>query len=267
MFLRLRMLLMLLLLAAKSAGAVQPLGPAEIIDADAPVGLQSLHIHGDAAGSMVETIVHAVFSNPVSAMKTRTIEFKYTETMTRVGKSWTYRLPLDYHGVVGDFKLSFTIRGSGDVPAVDGVFGSPHLDRDTRGYFFQVEKHNFTPVGVVDISIPTAQHALTYVQQYRGETYFVAEIPVAAVSNPRSQVHGVNADGATAIVVDDADAQQGVVRIAGKLRDANARLDMRIVEQGEAKDRSIAISAGDPQHPMAARLWTAFQLRALSEKR
>jgi hypothetical protein len=71
-----------------------------------------------------------------------------------------------------------------------------------------VERSGFTPGGILDITIPTAQPALTYVLQHKGETYFVAEIPVAILhgsGSPAATVSNIKADGATAILTDDAD--------------------------------------------------------------
>jgi len=489
--------LIVLVLATATADAATISSPLlmESINAEMPVKLQSLHIHGEIAAGMAETTVRMVFFNPnpralegqlqfpllagqqiaafaldidgklrpavpvekakgreifdaverrkvdpglleqtqgnnfklrvypIPAMGTRIVELKYTESMTRDGKSWQYRLPLAYGERLQDFDLSVNIRGGSDAPKASGTFGAVSFNRDARGYFTHVEKSRFAPSGALTILIPTAQHALAYVQEHDGETYFVAEIPVATTRSPRllpkivgllwdssgsgagrahdaelaeldryfkaldnaevrlirlrdhgeaaesfkiihgnwdalrgalqstvydgasaladwqpqadvneyllvsdgllnygpgrfptlaagqrlyalnssltadtgrlaalaersggrlvqvipdkpgvaaealltdgSSIRSVHADGATAILSDSANAQQGLVRVAGKLLLPEAKLTLTIVEQGKLQDKTIAVSAGGPKNAMAAGMWAAYQLRAL----
>ncbi|WP_343582834.1 VIT domain-containing protein [Herbaspirillum sp.] len=251
--------LLLFAFTMAAARAITPAPPRlmESIDAETPVRLQSLRIHGEIAGGMAETTVRMVFFNPngrmlegqlqfpllagqqvtafaldidgklrpavpvekakgrqifeaverrkvdpglleqtqgnnfklrvypIPAMGTRTIELKYTEAMGREGKSWQYRLPLAYGERLQDFDLSVNIRGSGDAPKASGAFGAVRFNRDARGYFTHVAKSRFAPSGVLDILIPTAQHTLTYIGEHDDDTYFVAEIPVAATRSAR----------------------------------------------------------------------------------
>ncbi|MBO9538064.1 VIT domain-containing protein [Herbaspirillum sp.] len=251
--------LLLFAFTMAAARAITPAPPRlmESINAEAPVWLQSLRIHGEIAGGMAETTVRMVFFNPngrmlegqlqfpllagqqvtafaldidgklrpavpvekakgrqifeaverrkvdpglleqtqgnnfklrvypIPAMGTRTIELKYTEAMGRKGKSWQYRLPLAYGERLQDFDLSVNIRGSGDAPKASGAFGAVRFNRDARGYFTHVAKSRFAPSGVLDILIPTAQHTLTYIGEHDDDTYFVAEIPVAATRSAR----------------------------------------------------------------------------------
>lgn len=495
MFSRLCALLVMMVATATTDAATAAPPLMETINAETPVRLQSLHIHGEIAAGMAETTVRMVFFNPnsralegqlqfpllagqqisafaldiegklrpavpvekakgrqileaverrkvdpglleqtqgnnfklrvypIPAMGTRIVELKYTEAMARDGKSWQYRLPLAYGERLQDFDLSVNIRGSSDVPKASGTFGAVRFKRDARGYFTHVEKSRFSPGGVLNILIPTAQHALTYVQEHDGDTYFVAEIPVAVTRSPRllpkvvgllwdssgsgagrahdaelaeldryfkalgnaevrltrlrdhgeatenftivrgnwdalrgalqstvydgasaladwqpqadvneyllvsdgllnygparfptlaagqrlyalnssltadtgrlaalaersggrlvqvipgkpgaaaealltegSTIRNIRADGATAVLSDASAAQQGLVRVAGKLLVPEARLSFTIVEQGKPQDRTITVSAGDPRHAMVAGLWAGYQLRAL----
>lgn len=329
---RMRCLLLILFMqVVVTANAALLAPPAESRHGEIPLQLQSLQIHGEIVGSMAETSVRMVFSNPGSAafagrvpislaqgqqitafaldtgsvirpallvpkgkgrpavqdscqgnaavleqmpdnsitlllcaiapMETRMIELKFMESMKRDGKDWIYQLPPLYADVVQDMKLSVNIRGSGDVPIISGAFGSPRLDRDARGYFFQITEHDFIPDGELQILIPSAQHTLTYTQKRNGETYFIAEIPGAAA--PRSPRRGIQAKGATAVLMDLTDAEQGWVRVAGKLDGASATLKIPMLEEGQRQDRSIAIAADASWHPMVARWWVACRLREL----
>jgi hypothetical protein len=197
----------------------------------------------------------------IAPMKTRMIELTFMESMKRDGKAWIYHLPPLYEGVVPDVRLSVNIRGSGDVPTVSGAFGSPRLDRDARGYFFHITEHDFIPNGELLIQIPSAQHTLTYTQKRNGETYFITEIPGATA--PHSLRRGIHAKGATAVLMDFTDAQQGWVRVVGKLDAASATLKIPMMEQDGPKDRNITIASDAPWHPMAAHWWAACRLREL----
>ena len=489
--------LIVFIVAATVADAAVTAPPAlmESINAEMPVRLQSLHIHGEITGGMAETTVRMMFFNPnpralegqlqfpllagqqisafaldidgklrpavpvekakgrqifeaverrkidpglleqtqgnnfklrvypIPARGMRIVELKYTEAMTRDGKSWQYRLPLAYGERLQDFDLSVNIRGGGEEPKASGTFGAVRFNRDARGYFAHVEKSKFAPSGALTILIPTAQHALTYVQEHDGDTYFVAEIPVATTRSRRSLpkivgllwdssgsginrareaelaeleryfkaldnaevrltrlrdhreavesfqiIHGnwnalrdalqstvydgasaladwqpqsdvneyllvsdgmlnygpdrfptlaigqrlyalnssltadasrlaalaersggrlvqvipdkpgvaaeelltdgsyirsVRADGAIAILSDSSNAQQGLVRVVGRLLLPEAKLTLTIVEQGRPQDRMITVSARDPKNAVVAGLWAGYQLRAL----
>lgn len=259
MFFRLYMLTAFVLAAQFGDGVAADVPPLmATIDAEVPVRLQSVRIHAEIAGGMVETSVQMMFFNPngralegqlqfpllegqqissfaldidgklrpavpvekargrqileaverrkadpallektqgnnfklrvypIPAQGTRTIELKYTEAMGREGKAWLYRLPLAYSERLQDFDLSVNIRGSGDAPKASGAFGAVRFNRDARGYFTRVAKSRFAPSGVLNILIPTAQHTLTYIGEHDGDTYFVAEIPVATTRSART---------------------------------------------------------------------------------
>lgn len=481
-------------LTAEAATTVSP-PLMESINAEMPIRLQSLQIHGDIAAGMAETTVRMVFFNPnaralegqlqfpllagqqisgfaldidgklrpavpvekakgrqifeaverrkidpglleqtqgnnfklrvypIPAMGTRTVELKYTEAMPRDGKSWKYLLPLAYGARLQDFDLSLNVQGSREMPQVSGALGTVRFSRKDGGYFTHVAKSRFAPSGILNVMIPTARHALTYVQEHDGDTYFATEIPVATTRSPRplpkvvgllwdcsgsginrareaelaeldryfkalgnaevrltrlrdrsgavesfridngnwdllraalqsivydgasaladwqpqadvneyllvsdgllnygadhfpaladgqrlyalnsslvadtgrlaalaersgarlvqvlankpgaaaealltdgSTIRSIQADGATAILSDASNAQQGLIRVVGKLLAPEARLTLTLIEQGKPQNRTVVISSKDAPHALAANLWADYQLRAL----
>ncbi|MBS0307335.1 MAG: DUF2135 domain-containing protein [Proteobacteria bacterium] len=85
----------------------------------------------------------------------------------------------------------------------------------------------------------------------------------AALLTEGTHVRNINANGATAVLVDTDDASQGVLRVAGKLLQREARLTLTIVEQGKQREMTVAVSANNPRHPLAAHVWAGYQLHAL----
>jgi tetratricopeptide (TPR) repeat protein len=84
-----------------------------------------------------------------------------------------------------------------------------------------------------------------------------------ALLNEGSHVFALRANGATDLLVDSADPQQGLLRVAGKLSDATAQLTLTVVEQGKPKDIVLSVSTNAPTHALAAHLWASYKLHAL----
>ncbi len=78
-----------------------------------------------------------------------------------------------------------------------------------------------------------------------------------------AHVRDISAAGATDVLVESSDPQQGLIRVAGKLLAPNAQLTLTLVQQGKASDMSIGVSADAPVHPLAAHLWAGYKLHAL----
>jgi len=78
-----------------------------------------------------------------------------------------------------------------------------------------------------------------------------------------AQVRIMNATGATDILVDSTDPQQGLLRVTGKLTNPKAQLNLSLVQQGRPIEIGIAISMDAPAHPLAAHLWASSKLHEL----
>lgn len=77
-----------------------------------------------------------------------------------------------------------------------------------------------------------------------------------------AHVRGISASGATDVLTDSADPQ-GLLRVAGKLTNGSAKVNMTVLQQGRPKDVTLAVSAGAPKHALAAHLWARYKLHAL----
>ena len=78
-----------------------------------------------------------------------------------------------------------------------------------------------------------------------------------------AHVRSISASGATDLLVDSADPQQGLLRVAGKLANPTAQLSLTLVQEGKAKEMRIAVSFGSPKHALAAHLWASYKLHEL----
>ncbi|KQV84751.1 hypothetical protein ASD15_06175 [Massilia sp. Root351] len=124
---------------------------------------------------------------PIPAQGTRTVELKYAETLARdaAGGAWLYRLPLAYGERVGEFDLNLQVSGASAAPHSSGAFGELQFAGMRSGYHARVAKQDFTAPGALVLRIPASAQPQAYVQEFAGERYFVAEIPVTALRAAR----------------------------------------------------------------------------------
>lgn len=78
-----------------------------------------------------------------------------------------------------------------------------------------------------------------------------------------AHVRSISVNGATDILMDAADPQQGLLRVTGKLTSPTGQLRLTIVQQGMQKELDIAVSVSAPSHPLAAHIWAGYKLHEL----
>ncbi|PWF44654.1 VIT domain-containing protein [Massilia glaciei] len=78
-----------------------------------------------------------------------------------------------------------------------------------------------------------------------------------------THVDRVGAVGATELVVESIDPENGLVRVAGKFLNPRAQLTLSLMQDGKPSQLRVDLSAGAAPHPFAGRLWAAYKLRAL----
>ena len=121
---------------------------------------------------------------PIPAQGTRTIELSYSETLGREGVHWAYRLPLRYGEVEQAVDLNVTVAGSA-VPQASGAIGDVVFERNSGGYQARLTRANYAAGGVLKLMVPAPEQPQIYVQQFGGETYFLAELSAPAQRTPR----------------------------------------------------------------------------------
>ncbi|MES2263176.1 MAG: VIT domain-containing protein [Pseudomonadota bacterium] len=84
-----------------------------------------------------------------------------------------------------------------------------------------------------------------------------------AMLGDEPQLRNLRADGATDLLADGAGMRQGIVRVAGRLLQASARISFTLVQQGRPQEVSLDVSATAPRHALAATLWAGYKLHEL----
>ncbi|MYM33376.1 DUF2135 domain-containing protein [Duganella sp. FT94W] len=121
---------------------------------------------------------------PIPAQGTRTVELSYAETLSREGAHWAYQLPLAYGDLAQGVDLSVTVAGDAP-PQASGAIGEIVFTRSGDGYKAQLTRATYAASGVLKLLTPASAAPQVSVQQFGGETYFLAELPTAAQRAPR----------------------------------------------------------------------------------
>lgn len=117
---------------------------------------------------------------PIPAQGTRRVRLELSESLSRHDGEWKYELPLAFAAQARQFELA--IRAA-NKPKVEGLASGVQIA--SRGGRYTVSL-NKPPVGnALSLSIPASATARAYTQDFAGERYFLAEIPVEAARQAR----------------------------------------------------------------------------------
>lgn len=123
---------------------------------------------------------------PIAAKGVRTVELRYSESLKRVNNDWLYTLPMGFGNNLKDFALDVKTNGINKAPKVIGSFNELEFKRSAKRFEALVTKNNFSPGGTLTLQIPASDKPQTYTQSFDGQTYFLAEIPVAEARQARA---------------------------------------------------------------------------------
>ncbi|MGW8391709.1 VIT domain-containing protein [Pseudoduganella sp. HUAS MS19] len=116
---------------------------------------------------------------PIPGRGTRTVELKYAALLARQQKNWSYRLPLKQFGI--PVALDMRVMGSEEAPLALGL--PDRFARTDDGWQLDVAKAK----GEILVRVPAAQDKpKTYLEEFNGQQYFLAEVPVPAERKPRT---------------------------------------------------------------------------------
>ncbi len=76
-------------------------------------------------------------------------------------------------------------------------------------------------------------------------------------------IEQIKASGASEVVFEAREAQNGLLRLAGKLQQDSASLELALSVNGKLQNLKVAIPKQAAQHPFAANLWAQYKLRGL----
>jgi Flp pilus assembly protein TadD len=77
------------------------------------------------------------------------------------------------------------------------------------------------------------------------------------------QLSAMTATGAADVNAETRWPQDGLLRIAGRLTQPSAELNLTITQHGKSRDITVPVKAGAPYHPLAAGIWASYRLHAL----
>jgi len=116
---------------------------------------------------------------PIPGRGTRTVELRYAAMLVRRQKNWSYRLPLKHFSI--PVALDVRVMGSEDAPVAIGL--QERFARAEGGWQLDAAKAK----GDVLVRVAAAQDKpKTYVEEFNGQRYFLAEVPVPAERKPRA---------------------------------------------------------------------------------
>ncbi|WP_229506504.1 VIT domain-containing protein [Massilia sp. BJB1822] len=89
------------------------------------------------------------------------------------------------------------------------------------------------------------------------------EAAAEALLSDGPQLRAMNAAGAGELLADVAGARDGLLRVAGKLSAATARIELTVLEQGKPRGIAFDIDAATPSGSLAAWWWASRKLQEL----
>lgn len=122
---------------------------------------------------------------PIPAQGTRRVRVQLAQALDRAGGRWSYRLPLPYAAAAGAIDATVTVHGAASAPllpdAVDGVAFQPAADG-----FTAVLPRRALAGGALSLAGKVDEGTRAWVGEFGDESYFYAEVPLAAASTPRT---------------------------------------------------------------------------------
>lgn len=158
---------------------------------------------------------------PIPGRGTRTVELKYAAMLVRQQKSWSYRLPLKHFSI--PVALDVRVMESEDAPVAIGL--PERFARAEGGWQLDGAKAK----GEILVRVPAAQDKpKTYVEEFNGQQYFLAEVPVPAERKPRAlpKVLGVLWDSSSSGAHR---ALKAELRVLASYLDAAGSVEVRLV--------------------------------------
>ncbi|MBJ7313038.1 DUF2135 domain-containing protein [Rugamonas sp. CCM 8940] len=125
---------------------------------------------------------------PIAAQGTRTVELTYAEPLEREGANWAYRLPLAYGEVARGLNLRLQLNGVDAAPQASGTLAELAFTRRAGGYEAQIVKEHVSLDGTLKLLLPASAEPRSFVQQFDGATYFMAEVPLPAAASRAARV-------------------------------------------------------------------------------
>lgn len=183
---------------------------------------------------------------PLPPQGQRRVVIRYAETLPLRDGRRLYRLPLAYAGTLDALSLRLVVRSPASAPTLAGAPGAARLEPSGADYRAEIERRHFAARGWLELAVPATARAEVRTQAVDGRTYFLAEVPVAAMRGSRRLPHTVG------LLWDSSASAAGRERAREfalldayfrRLGDGEVRL-LRLRDRAEATQR-FAIRRGD----------------------
>ena len=121
---------------------------------------------------------------PLPPRGERRVRLRIAQRLERSGGAWTWRLPVPFAAGVDAWRATARVHGGTVAPTVAGPMTPVAFRRETDGFSADLPR----PAGagaVLALQGRQEAGARSWTGDFEGESYFVADVPVAAAAKPR----------------------------------------------------------------------------------
>lgn len=183
---------------------------------------------------------------PIPANGTRRVQLRYVESLSRAGRDVRLSLPLDYARGAETLSLRIAAQGLKGKPVAVGALGKVEFERKGRAWAADVRRADFNGSGDLSVGLPMAEGPQVYTQEFDGNAYFLAEIPVqeAGVARPLPKRMGLLWDSSASARKRDAASELAVLDAYFK---AAGDIDVSLVRLRDRADAAedFSVRGGD----------------------
>lgn len=123
---------------------------------------------------------------PIPANGERRVRISIDQALEREADFWRMRLPTAFGGDLASFPLRVTAPGQRSAPKLMDSFGDIALVAEGDHFNAQVSPRRHSAGDGMTLSFKAAADAQAFVQEFDGQRYFHAEIPLAGAAKPRA---------------------------------------------------------------------------------
>jgi tetratricopeptide (TPR) repeat protein len=124
---------------------------------------------------------------PLFAQRSRFVRIRYVEALPLQGRQHSFRLPVEYPSVVGEYSLRITVNDPAASPRTAGsTAGLVDFTRKGAVLVSDVTRKDFRGRGMVEIQLAAPAEPRSFVQAQGDRTFFLAEVPATVRAAPRA---------------------------------------------------------------------------------
>lgn len=131
---------------------------------------------------------------PIPPQGTRTVELHYLEAMQRSGGNWRYRLPLEYGDAINNISVALTVNSATDssrTPKLPNIRSDKQMNLEKDRYRLTLGQSDLPSHEALEVLVPAQASTQVAIQEFQGDAYFVAEVPIPTERHPRTLAHRI----------------------------------------------------------------------------